>query len=314
MSIPAHFDSLESFRWNQDKPVYLAVGMFDGVHLGHRLVIESAIRSAAASGGVAGVLTFWPHPSRLFKPENPVRMILNSRMKLAELDKLRIDFVVEEPFTTEFAAIEPEEFVDRLKSNIPRLASIHTGENWRFGKGRRGDVKLLVKLAEEEGLCAESLDCLFIDGERVSSTRIRNALAGGRVQEANRLLGYRYETWGTVQKGRRVGRTIGVPTLNLPFDGELKPKLGVYCVYVSSENGEERLPAVANFGIRPTVNSLEAPLLEAHVLEACPFTYGDSLRVEWAHFLRPEMKFDSVEQLKAQIHSDIGASAAFFED
>lgn len=314
MSLPTHFDSLDSFRFAGDRPVHLAVGMFDGVHRGHRLVVESAIRSAANSGGLAGVLTFWPHPSHLFKPDNPVQMILNSRMKLAELDKLRIDFVIEEPFTTEFASIESKKFVSMLKSRIAGLASIHTGENWRFGKGRQGDVGLLVKLAEQEGVYAESLECLFIDGERVSSTRIRNALKGGRVEEANRLLGYCYETWGTVKEGKRVGRTIGVPTLNIPFDGELNPKRGVYCVYVSREDGEERLPAVANFGIRPTVNSLQMPLLEVHVLESCPFSYGDSLRVEWVKFLRREMKFEGVEKLKEQIQIDIGKATAFFQD
>ncbi len=314
MAVPKHFDSLDAVRLPGGQAVHLAIGMFDGVHRGHRLVVESAIRSAAKSGGLAGVLTFWPHPSHLFKPDNPVPMILNSRMKLAELDKLRIDFVIEESFTTKFASIESHEFVAMLKSKIPGLASIHTGENWRFGKGRQGDVNLLVKLAIQAGIFAESLECLFIDGERVSSTRIRNALRAGRIEEANRLLGYNYETWGTVKEGKRVGRTIGVPTLNIPFDGELNPKQGVYCVYVSRENGEERLPAVANFGIRPTVNSLEEPLLEVHVLGECPFSYGDSLRVEWANFLRPERKFEGVEQLKAQIQKDIGEANAFFRD
>lgn len=313
MSGPKHFDSLDSFRSPEERAVHLAIGMFDGVHQGHRLVVESAIRSAANSGGLAGVLTFWPHPSHLFKPDNPVQMILNSKMKLAELDKLRIDFVIEEPFTTDFASIESNKFVDMLKSKIPGLASIHTGENWRFGKGRHGDVNLLVKLGEEVGIRAESLDCLFLDGERVSSTRIRNALKSGRIGETNHLLGYNYETRGVVKEGRRVGRTIGVPTLNIPFDGELKPKLGVYCVYVSSENGREHLPAVANFGIRPTVNLLEEPLLEVHVLGDCPFSYGDSLRVEWANFLRREMKFEGIDMLKEQIQIDIAEARSFFE-
>ncbi len=313
MPVPKQFDGLDSFRSETNQPIHLAIGMFDGVHQGHRLVVESAIRSAANSGGLAGVLTFWPHPSHLFKPDNPVPMILNSRMKRSELSKLRIDFVIEEPFSPEFAAIASADFVAMLKSKISTLASIHTGENWRFGKGRQGDVQLLVKLAEGAGISAESLECLFLDGERVSSTRIRNALIGGRIEEANRLLGYTYETWGIVREGKRIGRTIGVPTLNIPFDGELKPKLGVYCVNASREGGEERLPAVANFGIRPTVNSLEEPMLEVHVLGDCPFSYGDSLRIEWLSFLRREQKFEGIDELKTQIQTDISDAKLFFE-
>ena len=313
MPEPKQFDGLDSFRSEANHPIHLAIGMFDGVHQGHRIVVESAIRSAVNSGGLAGVLTFWPHPSHLFKPDNPVPMILNSRMKRSELIKLRIDFVIEEPFSPEFAAVDSVDFLALLKCKIPTLASMHTGENWRFGKGRQGDVKLLVKLAEEAGISAESLECLFLDGERVSSTRIRNALIGGRVEEANRLLGYTYETWGTVREGKRVGRTIGVPTLNIPFDGELTPKLGVYNVNISREGGEERLPAVANFGIRPTVNSLKKPMLEVHVLGDCPFSYGDSLRVEWLSFLRRERKYECIDKLKTQIQADISDAKLFFE-
>ncbi len=241
-------------------------------------------------------------------------MILGVRAKFAELDKLRIDFVVQEAFDQEFAATESSQFVSLLKSKIPELASVHTGDNWRFGKGRLGDVKLLESLAREAGVEAEALECLYLDGERVSSTRIRNALQEGRIEEANRLLGYEYESFGVVTEGQRMGRTIGVPTLNLPFDGDLQPKYGVYAARVSSESGGEQLKGVANFGIRPTVNSLEAPLLEVHVLEECPFTYGDRVRVEWARFLRAERKFDSVERLKEQIESDIRTASDFFEE
>ena len=314
MAAPIHFDSLDAFQVDSDQSVHLAMGMFDGAHRGHRVVVESAIRAAAEQGGLAGVLTFWPHPSRLFSPENPVRMILNSEMKQAELEKLRIDFVVEEPFTKAFASTESNGFVKMLKSKIPTLASLHTGENWRFGKGRLGDVGFLNQLAANEDVKTYALDCLYVDGERVSSTRIRNALSDGRMSEANRLLGYLYESIGTVTEGKRIGRTIGVPTLNLPFEGDLPPLYGVYAVRVSCEHGEERLLAVANFGVRPTVNALKSPLLEVHVLEDCPFSYGERLRVEWETFIRPEIKFDSIDILKEQIGSDIASANTFFKE
>ncbi len=313
MKTPQRFKSLDSCETGSDSPIHLAIGMFDGVHTGHRVVIESAIRAAARSRGLSGTLTFWPHPSHLFRPDNAVPMILEREAKFAELEKMRIDFVVQEPFTPEFAAIEAIDFVDMLKSKLPRLASIHTGDNWKFGKGRIGDTQLLSKLAERAGIKYESLDCLYVGGERVSSTRIRHSLLEGRTEEANRLLGYDYESFGEVTEGKRMGRTIGVPTLNTPFTGELRPKYGVYAVTVSRERGNEQLPAVANFGVRPTINSLEEPLLESHVLGECPFTYGDRLRVEWKRFLRPETKFAGVDALKMQIQKDISEAEAYFQ-
>jgi riboflavin kinase/FMN adenylyltransferase len=313
MGEPRHFKSLDSFENESKLSVHFAIGMFDGLHLGHRKVVYSAIEAAKAAGGLAGVLTFWPHPSHLFRPDNPVPMILNSRMKFAELDRLEVDFIVEEPFDKAFAALEAEAFVEILKSKAPDLASIHTGANWRFGKGRKGDVELLGKLAKESGIELRALDCLYLDGERVSSTRIREAISDGEVEAANRLLGYTYESIGTVQEGKKVGRSIGAPTLNIPFDGELFPRKGVYFVRVSREKGSERLPAVANFGIRPTVNILDRPVLEAHVLGECPFAYGDTLRVEWEHFSRPERKFESLESLEAQIRKDIENARSFYQ-
>jgi len=241
-------------------------------------------------------------------------MILNSEMKQAELEKLRIDFVIEQPFTKVFASTESKRFVSMLKAKIPSLKSLHTGDNWRFGKGRLGDVGFLKQLAQREGVQAYALQCLYVDGERVSSTRIRHALTDGRIEEANHLLGYCYESIGAVTEGKRVGRTIGVPTLNLPFEGDLAPKYGVYAVRVSREGGEERLRAVANFGVRPTVNELTSPLLEVHVLADCPFSYGDRLRVEWESFIRPEMKFDSIDLLKDRIRIDIEEAETFFKE
>ncbi len=314
MATPIHFKSLESFRAEAGRSVHLAIGMFDGVHRGHRLVVESAIRAAAEEDGLAGALTFWPHPSRLFKPDNPVPMILNSEVKLAELDKLRIDFVIEEPFTKAFAATDSSQFVAILKEKIPGLASIHTGENWRFGKGRLGDVDFLRRISDKENVRANALQCLYVDGERVSSTRIRHALLEGRINDANRLLGYAYESIGTVVEGKRVGRTIGVPTLNMPFEGDLAPKFGVYAVRASRADGDERLRGVANFGVRPTVNPLDKPMLEVHLLEECPYSYGDQLRVEWLDFIRPEMKFDSVDILKNRIQEDIQKAEIFFKE
>ena len=308
MKTAVQFESLAAADLPQDRPVHLAIGMFDGLHRGHKRVIESTLESAKKSNGVCGALTFWPHPSRLFRPDDPARMILNPEIKRFELSKLGLDFIVEEPFTREFSEIEADCFLDHLKQQVPSLASVHAGENWRFGCGRSGDMDLLVKLGERAGVKVEAVPCLAEDGVRVSSTRIRSLLTQGRLEEANTLLGYEYYSIGTVTQGKRMGRTIDSPTLNLPFEGDLKPAYGVYVVTVSDVSLSHEYKGVANFGLRPTVELSSKPLLEAHLLEHCPFDYGHRLRVVWKRFLRQERKFDSVETLKLQIEKDVAAA------
>ncbi|WP_309029181.1 riboflavin biosynthesis protein RibF [Pelagicoccus enzymogenes] len=306
------YETLKSANYAADCPVHLAIGMFDGLHRGHQLVIESAKKAASASGGVCGALTFWPHPSRLFRPDDPARMILNPELKRLELAKLGLDFIVEEPFTREFAAIEAAQFLAHLKSEVPSLSSVHAGENWRFGKGRTGDMTELQRQGETTGVDVNAVPCLDSGSERVSSTRIRNLLTTGNLCEANELLGYHYYSIGTVTQGKRMGRTIDAPTLNLPFEGDLKPAYGVYAVSVSDVSLGHEYKAVANFGLRPTVEMTNKPLLEAYLLEKCPFDYGHRLKVVWHAFLRQEQKFAGVDELKRQIAKDVEEAKAFF--
>ena len=309
---PAHFKSLEAARIPRG-PVHLAIGMFDGVHLGHQAVIGAALGSARCDGGRAGVLTFHPHPSRLFAPDRATELILLPEVKRWLLiERLGVDFEIEEPFTPEFAAIPPEDFVKHVKTRLPGLAGIYVGENWRFGRGRAGDVAVLRSLCEEAGVRLFTAPRVSLEGEVISSTRIRTLIATGGIESANTLLGYNYTAIGAVVAGRRLGRTIGFPTLNIPWEPECRPALGVYDVRVSFVSGEERIPAVANFGLRPTVEKREAPLLEVHLLEDCPFETGDSLRVEWCRFERPEAKFESVDALRTQIGIDRMSAVAYF--
>jgi riboflavin kinase / FMN adenylyltransferase len=286
------------------RPCHVAVGMFDGVHRGHRAVIVGAVRAARAGAGLAGVLTFWPHPSRLFRPDDPVRMIFDAATRRELIAALGVDFIVEQPFTRELAAIEAENFVPHVRHALPRLQSIHVGENWRFGRGRRGDVSLLVGLARAAGVEVVSLARLNHHGGPVSSTRIRERIEQGDMRETGELLGFPYFCTGTVVTGRRLGRTIGFPTLNLDWRPDLAPALGVYAVQLRAPDGGDFRPGVANFGVRPTVDGLGAPVLEVHVLGDCPWGPGDRVRVEWRDFIRPEKKFASVEELRAQIARD----------
>ncbi len=313
MSGTRQFECLKSVDYEADCPVHLAVGMFDGLHRGHQLVIESAKAAARESGGVCGALTFWPHPSRLFRPGDPARMILNPELKRAELAKLDLDFIVEEPFTREFAGIEASDFLAHLKSDLPSLASVHAGENWRFGKGRIGDMPELARQGELAGVSVNAIPCLESGAERVSSTRIRNLMTIGEIEAAADLLGYEYYSIGTVTQGKRMGRTINAPTLNLPFEGDLKPAYGVYAVSVSDVSLGHQYNAVANFGLRPTVEMTDKPLLEAFLLEDCPFDYGHRLKVVWHKFLRQEQKFGGLDELKQQIAKDIEEAKAYFD-
>lgn len=310
MSAMLQFDSLERTALPA-QPLHLAIGMFDGVHLGHKSVIESAVHSARRSGGLAGVLTFWPHPSALFRPENPTRLLMPPGMKRAVLGRLGLDFLIEQNFSREFAGTGAREFIALLQRCLPRLTAVYVGENWRFGRDRAGDIAVLIEEARKAGLAVFSAPRLNHNGAPISSSRIRELLVAGAMAEANALLGYTYFAEGTVQPGRQLGGTIGFPTLNLVWDPELKPGYGVYAVEVSGALGQP-VKGVANYGLRPTVGSATAPLLEVHLLEPSPLTYGDRLTVRWLHFLRPEARFGSVEELGRQIARDRESALQYF--
>lgn len=294
------------------RALHLAIGMFDGVHLGHRAVIEASVQSARRSGGIAVVLTFHPHPSALFRPESPTRLIQDTPAKVRVLRSLGVDAVITQPFTREFAAVPAEEFLAWLKQRLPRLAAIYVGENFRFGRGRRGDGPLLIATAQAAGLRVFSAPRVNLDGEPISSTRIRAQLSAGDIEAANALLGYTYFAMGVVEAGKRLGRTLGFPTLNVRWAPELQPRFGVYAVQVSGAKSGAALPGVANYGLRPTVETAAEPRLEVHVLGDCPFDAGDEVIVDWLRFLRPEAKFAGLDDLRAQIARDRDAAAAVF--
>jgi len=308
---PTVFSSLETAQLPA-RPLHLAIGIFDGVHLGHRAVVEAALQSARRSGGLAGVLTFHPHPSVLFRPDQPTRMITELSTKTRLLLRLGVDAVIAQPFTPEFARIEARGFLPWLRERLPGLSAIYVGQNWRFGAGRKGDVALLVEEGRRLGISVFSAPPVNYDGEPVSSTRIRDLLESGEVAAAGALLGYQYYAEGPVVSGRRLGRTLGFPTLNLDWAPDLRPRLGVYVARVSGPKSMSPLPAVANYGLRPTVGEASVPRLETHVLGACPFNQGDLITVEWLRFIRPEIKFAGLDELQSQIARDVGEALRHF--
>jgi len=293
-------------------PLSLAIGIFDGVHLGHRAVLESLLAAAKQRQGYAALLTFWPHPSRVLYPEKATRLLMPPAEKTLHLHQSGLDLVIWQQFTPAFAQIAAEGFIPHLQAGLPTLASLHVGANFRFGADRSGDVELLTAQGNAAGLTVFSAPRLEADGEAVSSSRIRALLEAGKLRTANELLGYRYFTRATVQAGKQLGRTIGFPTLNLPWDPELRPKFGVYAVQVLGKGGAV-YPAVANYGLRPTVEDATVPLLEVHCLEEPDLDAGDTVRVEWAEFIRPELKFPSLEALQSQITKDTEAARTFWE-
>ena len=286
------------------RPLHLAIGMFDGVHLGHRSVIESAITSARRREGVAGVLTFWPHPSRILSPERATKLILPPAQKEGLLVDLGVDLVIQREFTPEFASIEAERFIGLLKDSLPTLTVIYVGENFRFGRGRKGDVALMIREAQRHRMSVRSVERLRHSGRDISSTRIREALKAGDIGEANAQLGYTYFSTGTIRSGRQIGRRIGFPTINLSWTPELKPCFGVYLVTVRRRIDGGGSAGVANYGVKPTVSGGDEPTLEVHLFDETDFVSGEELIVEWHAFIRRERKFPDLESLVAQIKRD----------
>jgi len=290
--------------------IHLALGAFDGVHLGHRAVLHSARDAARRDHGQVGVMTYDPHPSKVLRPEAAAPLILNRAQKDERLTEAGAEFIHHQAFTTQHAAMEAADFPAWLLHTFKGLRSLHVGANFRYGQGRAGDGASLVRDAGRLGLAVQLVEPVQLDGEPVSSSRIRTALRHGDLALANRLLMRPYEATGTIVDGRRLGRTLDFPTLNLPWNPELRPAYGVYAVELVTAAGVAE-PGVANWGIRPTVEQGPvAPLLETHLLRpAGPVpTTGASVRVRWLHFLRHERSFAGLPALQAQIAEDARAA------
>ena len=260
--------------------LHLAIGVFDGVHLGHKAVIESAVFSAQRSGGVSGVLTFDPHPSRLFRPDNATRLLMPIAEKCEMLHQVGVDVVIRKHFDRAYASIPAESFLAELKQAVPSLEAIYVGENFRFGQKRAGDVSTLIESGKQLGLGVFSAERIKHNGEPISSTRIRGDLQAGAIESVNGLLGYNYFADGVIVGGRKLGREIGFPTLNLPWQPECLPRFGVYYVRFRRQAADEWFPAVANYGIKPTVAEPDqTPEMEIHALEPTEFAEGDAIEV-----------------------------------
>jgi len=298
------FRSVSSYPAGEARTV-LTIGNFDGVHLAHREICRIIRAEAARRGARSAVLTFEPHPLSVVAPERRPALMTSLDEKLARLEAQEVDAVVVHPFTPEMARTPAEEFIRRLLHEGLRAERVVVGFNFRFGRGRAGDVDLLRAEGKKLGFETQTLEPFMFEGRRVSSTGIRRLLAAGEVEEAARLLGQPHLIAGPVIPGEGRGRMIGIPTANLAPPPVLVPADGVYACWARlGSRGARRLPAVTNIGNRPTFEGARHSI-ETHLLEGGDDLYGAELRLEFVCRLREERKFPGPEALVAQIRKDI---------
>ena len=287
--------------------LHLAIGAFDGVHLGHRAVLHSARDLARQTKGQVGVMTFDPHPSRVLRPQSAVPLIFNRTQKDERLTEAGVQFIHHHAFDAQHAAMEASEFPQWLQKTFLGLQSLHVGTNFQYGRNRSGNNQTLIQDAAAIGIKVQLVDPVILDNEPVSSSRIRAALSSGAVSHANQMLLRPYEAEGSIIPGKQIGRSIGFPTLNMDWSPELLPAFGVYAVELVTPNGVAE-PGIANWGLRPTVEAAALkPLLEIHLLrptETLP-SQGVTVRVRWLEYIRDEQKFADLSALERQITSDV---------
>ncbi|MDJ0599392.1 MAG: bifunctional riboflavin kinase/FAD synthetase [Crocosphaera sp.] len=289
---------------NVKTPTAIALGNFDGIHLGHRQVLKPIIERREEY--IPTIVTFTPHPQEFFSGKTR-QLLTPLTEKVKRLESLNIKQLVLLPFDRSLAALSPQAFVEDILVKQLNVKYISVGQDFHFGQGRRGNAQMLQELARTFGVfvhITKLQTCLSQDDPlRISSSRIRQCLAVGNVKQAREMLSYPYSLEGMVVKGQQVGRTIGVPTANLQVPSDkLLPRRGVYCVRVVLAT-QEVINGVINIGSRPTVNG-QVPTVEVHLLDWSGNLYGTFLTVHLEKFLRPEQKFPSLDALKNQIMED----------
>ena len=282
----------------------VAIGNFDGVHRGHRAVLDRALEIASETNKSPLVLTFEPHPRTVFAPDAPVFRLTPAPMKAKLLKSLGFQGVVEQPFSREFAGHTAEEFIETILISGLKVSHVVTGFDFHFGKNRQGGPAYLIEAGKRYGFEVTLVDAFRDEGAAVvSSSRIRDCLAERQVTESNGLLGYRYTVSQTVTGGKQLGRTLGYPTANMVLAKENRLAHGIYAVKFRRADGS-LYDGVASFGRRPTVDTDGTPLLETYVFDFTGDLYGETCEVSFFGYLRPELKFDGLDALMVQMKRD----------
>ena len=285
----------------------LTIGNFDGVHRGHRALIERVIGAARESGLQSCVLTFEPHPREFFAADAAPPRLTRLRDKLELLAGVGVERVHVARFHREFAALSAGEFIDHVLVRGLGVKRLVVGRDFRFGARRAGDFAALQAAGQVHGFALEAMPDVLFEGERVSSSTVRAALQAGDMRRAEKLLGHPYFITGRVTHGEKLGRRLGFPTANIPL-GRRAPLSGIFAVEVEGMG-----PAVASVGRRPTVNPLARPLLEVHLFDCDGELYGRRVKVRFREKLRDEEKYDGLEALKEAIARDARQARAYFE-
>jgi riboflavin kinase/FMN adenylyltransferase len=289
----------------------LTIGNFDGVHLGHRALLDRLCVGARQKGLLPAVLTFEPHPREFFDPANAPARLTILREKFELLREYGVALTMVARFTSGFAALSPEDFVRRVLVEALRTRHLIVGDDFRFGARRAGDFGLLQRLGGESGFTVEAMGSVVCEDERVSSSAVRRALAAGDMTRAAQLLGRPYAIDGRVVHGDKRGRQLGFPTANMRIRHNPLPMTGVFAVAVADYCDAPRF-GVANLGVRPTVNGVR-PLLEVHLFDFARDIYGAHLNVRFLHKLRDEQRFADLDALRRQITADAAAARRYFE-
>lgn len=290
----------------------VTVGNFDGVHRGHRRILEAVVHRAKEIGLPSIAVTFEPHPLAVLRPDSAPRRIQTPRQKEEAIEAIGIETLLVIPFTRDFSLTEPEDFVRDFLADRLGACELYLGQHFAFGRGKRGDLALLKRLGPECGFIASGVEEVFYQEEPISSTRIRNAIVRGGVADANAMLGREYELDGIVSKGERVGRKMGYPTINLAPENDLYPANGVYVTQIEIRSFGRRFDCVTNIGRRPTLYEDYATTVETYVLDFSADVYGERVRLFFFDRLREERKFPSIEALTEQIGRDIEATREYF--
>ncbi|NPV78136.1 MAG: bifunctional riboflavin kinase/FAD synthetase [Anaerolineae bacterium] len=304
-----HFDTLENLSLQES---WVTIGSFDGVHRGHRAILEPLAVEAHKNGGNAVVITFFPHPAVVLRGIHSPFYLTSPEEKAILMGRFGIDHVITLPFSREFAAQPAASFIAQLVERL-EMRQIWAGIDFALGRNREGDIKMLEKLGSIMGFEVRVIAPLSEEGKKISSSHIRRQLSEGRVAAAADLLGRFYAVEGKVIHGDTRGASIGFPTANLEIWPErLLPRLGVYATWATV--GTNRYPAVTNIGMRPTFEKLPSqPRLETHLLGFSGNLYGKYIGIEFVEFIRPETRFSSVTELKEQITKDISFAWEVFE-
>lgn len=289
-------------EYTSQKPLALSLGMFDGVHLGHKSIVDELIKVGSENNLETAVLTFWPHPRFVFNPNENLKLLNTLEEKQFLLEKCGIDTLFLKEFDEEFRNLTGEEFVRQILVDKLNIKYLIIGYDHSFGKNKSGNFELLQKLSGELGFEVERMEAINIHENNISSTKVRNALLAGNIKEANEMLGYYYSVSGTVVHGKKLGRTIGYPTANIETDPiKLLPKKGAYIVEVFIK--DEQYKGMLSIGTNPTVNG-EKLTVEVYILDFEGDIYDEKITVAFRDFLHDEIKFEGLEKLIERLDED----------